>query len=94
MRPTPGRIVWYQTDGRNFDYYLPALVNITTDNLVDEAVNQGLIPALSGPFHVHLWVPGGKASYYEFDVPYDSGGSPRSWRWPDRVDNLRAGVEG
>lgn len=104
-KPTPGRIVWYQNDGRNYSYYLPALVVVTTDNLVREAVAAGVIPDLSSAAHVHLWVPGGLEAYREFDVPFDGGGKPRSWRYPDQTrevievgpwspgDPLRVGVE-
>lgn len=90
-KPTPGRIVHYQTDGRNFDYYLPAIVVVTLDNLVDEAAQLGLIPHLSSASHVHLWVPGGKEPYYEYDVPFApirSEPQRRSWHYPVRVDEL------
>lgn len=83
-KPTPGRVVWYQTDGRNFDYYVPAFVVITKDNLVEEAREQGLIEGLDSEWHVHLWTPGGRDPYHEYNVPFDPDGSPRSWRWPER----------
>lgn len=84
-RPTPGRVVHYQTDGRNYDYFVPALVVITVDNLVKEAVEAGVMFDLTDEWHVHLWTPGGKEPYREFNVPYSSAGERRSWRWPVRV---------
>ncbi len=57
--PDVGEDVWYQTDGRNFEYYLPAKVIITEENLVKEAAEQGLISWITGPGRVHLFVYGG-----------------------------------
>lgn len=92
-KPTPGRIVWYQTDGRNYDYYVPAIVRITTANLVPEAVKDGVIEDLDSDMHVHLFVLGGHEPYPEMNVPFDgedyemADGSVRNrrrtWRWPD-----------
>ena len=67
--PTPGRIVWYQTDGRNgLDYYLPAMVTVTRDShpgdYPDGTPNSLSVP--SSDLHVHLTVftPGGFGSVY------------------------------
>lgn len=67
--PTPGRIVWYQTDGRNgLDYLLPAIVTVTQDShpgdYPDGTPNS--LPVPSSPTHVHLTVytPGGFGSKY------------------------------
>jgi hypothetical protein len=62
--PTPGRIVWYQTDGRNgLHYFLPAMVTVTKashpGDYPDGRPNS--LPAPSSDLHVHLTVlsPGG-----------------------------------
>lgn len=67
--PTPGRIVWYQTDGRNgLDYHLPAMVTVTQGshpgNYPDGTPNSLEVP--TSPTHVHLTVftPGGFGSTY------------------------------
>jgi len=68
-KPTPGRIVWYQTDGRNgLDYFLPAIVTVTEashpGDYPDGTPNSLGVP--SSPLHVHLTVftPGGFGSSY------------------------------
>ena len=68
-KPTPGRIVWYQTDGRNgLDYILPAIVTMTVDSHAgdypDGTPNSLATP--SSAMHVHLTVftPGGFGSTY------------------------------
>lgn len=80
MEPYPGQMVWYQTDGRNYDYFVPAIVRITTENLVPQAVKDGVIEDLDSDLHVHLLVTGGKEPYAEMNVPLDYGGSRRTWR--------------
>jgi hypothetical protein len=69
VRPTPGRIVWYQTDGRNgLDYILPAIVTVTRrshpGDYPDGKPNS--LPVPTTPYHVHLTVftPGGFGSTY------------------------------
>jgi hypothetical protein len=71
-RPTPGRIVWYQTDGRNgLDYFLPAMVTVTRashpGDYPDGKPNS--LPVPSSDLHVHLTVftPGGFGSVYRSD---------------------------
>jgi hypothetical protein len=83
--PTPGAIVWYQTDGRNFDYYLPAIVNVTCDNQHVEGLEQAGIPilVLDSPLTVHLEVSSPGVNYKEYAVAYDPDGGRRTWRWPD-----------
>ena len=68
-KPTVGREVWYQTDGRNgLDYYLPATVTVTKDShpgdYPDGTPNS--LPVPSSDLHVHLTVktPGGFGSTY------------------------------
>ena len=70
--PTPGRVVWYQTDGRNgLDYYLPATVTVTRSShpgdYPDGTPNSLSVP--SSDLHVHLTVftPGGFGSSYQTD---------------------------
>jgi hypothetical protein len=67
--PSPGRIVWYQTDGRNgLHYFLPAIVTATRDShpgdYPDGKANS--LPVPSSDYHVHLTVftPGGFGSTY------------------------------
>lgn len=86
VRPTPGRIVWYQTDGRGgLDYFLPAMVVATRDdNQVVEGFERAGIPVLTEAFNVHLRVYSPGEDYVEHDVPWDPAGSYRSWRWPTR----------
>jgi hypothetical protein len=64
MKLTPGRIVHYQTDGRNgLNYYLPAMITVTRDShpgdYPDGSSNP--LPVPSSDTHVHLTVltPGG-----------------------------------
>jgi hypothetical protein len=82
VRPTPGRIVWYQTDGRNgLDYYLPAMVTVTRNShpgdYPDGTPNSLAVP--SSELHVHLTVftPGGFGSVYvnqeDVESEYSSG---------------------
>lgn len=85
MIPTPGRIVWYQTDGRNFDYWLPAMVTVTLDNQNIEGFNAAGIPVLESEMEVHLSVYSPGEGYVEHSVPYDPDGGRRTWRWPERV---------
>ena len=67
--PTPGRIVWYQTDGRNdIDYFIPAIVTVTQSShpgdYPDGKPNSLKVP--SSELHVHLvaFTPGGFGSTY------------------------------
>lgn len=78
----PGRIVWYQTDGRNFDYFLPAVISVTVDNQNIEGFEAAGIPVLDDPSLVHLRVFSPGTDYVEYAVPFDSEGGRRSWRWP------------
>lgn len=83
--PTPGRVVWYENDGRGgFRYYLPAIVSVTTDNENKDAAQSGGIPLLESPTHVHLRVFSPGEPYTEHNVAYDPEGGARSWRWPKR----------
>lgn len=79
----PGRHVYYRNDGRGgFDYYVPAIISVTRENLVRKAVDQGLIEDLDSPLHVHLTVFGPLSVYHEQNVPFDSTGKTlRSWRF-------------
>lgn len=84
--PTPGRIVWYQTDERGGKrYYLPAIVSVTEQNLNQYGVEEGEILGLQSPWHVHLYVFSPGVPYAEQNVPYDPQGTPRTWRWPERT---------
>lgn len=85
---TPGRIVWYENDGRGgFRYSLPAIVTVTTRNENVEAARAGGIPLLESPYHVHLRVFSPGEPYTEHNVAYDSARGPRSWSWPDRFSS-------
>lgn len=101
--PVPGDIVWYTS--RTGNYYLPAMVVVTQDNLYRPGVEAGHVPDLSGDLCAHLWVyspgpaglradatdfktesPHGRqenlgGGYTEFDIAYQSGGAPGTWRW-------------
>lgn len=82
--PTPGSIVWYQTDERGGkSYYLPAIVSVTMANLNPQGVEEGGLEGLDSRLHVHLNVQSPGVSYVEQNVPYDADGAPRTWRWPD-----------
>ena len=77
----PGKMVYYQNDGRGgFWYFLPAIISVTRENLVQAAVEQGRIEDLDSELHVHLMVQGPGGVYPEFNVPYDPHGAPRTWR--------------
>jgi hypothetical protein len=88
-RPTPGRIVWYQTDGRNgLDYILPAIVTVTREShpgdYPDGVPNSLPIPTTE--YHVHLTVftPGGFGSTYvdhdDVESEYDQEAMPNLGR--------------
>lgn len=67
--PTPGRIVWYQTDGRNdLDYYLPAIVAVTRDShpgdYPDGTPNSLVVPSSQTHVHLTVFTPGGFGSTY------------------------------
>lgn len=84
QRPTPGRIVHYQTDGRNgYDYWLPAIVTITADD--NWVPGDGTVPMPESEYHCHLNVLGPNGPYVEHNVPWNPDGDRRSWRWPERV---------
>ncbi len=82
-KPTIGRIVHYQTDGRGgLKYPLPAVIVRTQDTTDPD----GPLPLLPDEQHVDLHVLSvAGASYGEDAVPFDPDGSPRSWRWPERT---------
>lgn len=85
QRPTPGRIVHYQTDERNgYRYWLPAVVTITQGNWV---AGDGSVPSPSSEMHCHLNVHGPNGVYTEHDVAFDADHTQgaRTWRWPERV---------
>ena len=68
--PTPGRVVWYQTDGRNgLDYYLPATVTVTRSSHPGDYPDgsQNPLPVPSSDLHAHLTVftPGGVGTKVE-----------------------------
>lgn len=81
--PKPGHDVWYQTDGRNYDYFLPAKVVVTMENQNIEGLNEAGIPIVETKKDVHLRVFSPGEDYVEYNVPYDPQGSRRSWRWPE-----------
>lgn len=96
MPPTPGRIVWFQTDARaGHDYFVAATVAVTLHNLVPEHVAAGKIEGLESEMHVHLLCAGPDGWYSEKNVPfnpvplrYDEDGlavyERGTWRWPER----------
>ena len=62
--PTPGRIVWYQTDGRNgLDYILPAMVTVTRSSHPGDYPDgrSNPLPVPTDDTHIHLTIlsPGG-----------------------------------
>lgn len=62
--PTPGRIVWYQTDGRNgLDYILPAMVTVTRSShpgdYPDGSTNPLPVPVDDLYVHLTILSPGG-----------------------------------
>lgn len=78
--PLPGEIVMYQNDGRGgFDYAVPAMVSVTRENLVPEAVERELLSGLDSEWHVHLAVFGPGTVYFEQNVPYRPEGGLRTW---------------
>lgn len=88
--PTIGRIVLYQTDGRNgYRYSLPAVVVRTRASSDPKSVAVGNVAELPDDNTVDLFVMSvGGESYGENAVPFcenvgnDGHGAPRSWRWP------------
>lgn len=66
---TPGRIVLYQTDGRNgLDYVLPAIVTVTEashpGDYPDGKANSLPVPASDQHVHLTVFTPGGFGSTY------------------------------
>lgn len=87
-RPTPGRIVWYQTDGRNgLDYYLPAMVTVTRTSHPGDYPDgkPNSLPVPSSELHVHLTVltPGGFGSEY---VTVTESGDEWTWKYEQEYD--------
>lgn len=84
MKPTVGRIVHYQTDGRGgLRYILPATV-VRTLGSSDPA---GPLDELPDDTTVDLFVMSvDGVSYGESAVPFDDSPepAPRSWHWPPR----------
>lgn len=80
QRPVPSEVVMYQNDGRGgFSYAVPAMVSVTLENLVPEAVERKLLSGLDSEWHAHLVVFGPGSVYFEQNVPYDPEGGPRTW---------------
>lgn len=70
--PTPGRIVLYQTDGRNgLDYVLPAIVTVTRTShpgdYPDGKPNSLPVPTSDAHVHLTVFTPGGFGSQYVAD---------------------------
>ena len=70
--PSPGRIVWYQTDGRNgLHYYLPAIVTVTRSShpgdYPDGTPNSLCVPSTDLHVHLTVFTPGGFGSVYNVD---------------------------
>jgi len=84
--PTLGRIVHYRGRVGKQTTMRAALVSCTVDSLAAEGVEQGLIPPLSSPTHVHLHVftPSSVGAFVEYDVPRATGSTiePGQWGWP------------
>lgn len=83
-RPSLGRILHYR--GRlGLKAMRAAVVTADVNSLDPRGVEQGVIPALDSPMHVHLWVftPGESGGFTEYNVPYGDG--PGMWSWPPRV---------
>lgn len=72
VTPTPGRIVLYQTDGRNgLDYVLPAIVTVTQEShpgdYPDGKANSLTPPSSPTRVHLTVFTPGGFGSFYDAD---------------------------
>lgn len=82
-RPTPGRVVHYQTDGRGgLRYILPAMIVVTEEN---HAEGSPLEAPAGWTVHLRVFSPG--VDYAELSVPYDDSDepAPRTWHWPPLV---------
>lgn len=96
QQPSLGRIVHYRGK-QGLMTMRAAVITADVDNLDQRGVDAGMVPPLSSPNHVHLWVwtpasggPNGvSGGFPEFDVPLgeevDGCIPPGSWRWPPRV---------
>lgn len=84
MKPTIGRIVIYQTDGRGgLQYPLPAIINCTKDTHPGawqgvesgeaDGTNPVPIPEDENTVHLTVFTPGAKELYRELSVPYHEG---------------------
>ena len=88
MKPSIGRIVHYQTDGRgDISYEVPAIITCTKDSYVEG----GDLEAPLSENHVHLecFSPGENGTYSELNVPFSDGKDcpsmpSRTWHWPER----------
>lgn len=88
-KPTVGRIVWYQTDGRNgLHYYLPAIVDVTRDShpgdYPDGTPNSLAVPSSDTHVHLTVFTPGGFGSTYvdqdDQESEYDQENMPNLGR--------------
>lgn len=84
-KPSVGRIVHYQTDGRGgLRYVLPAMV-VRVQGSSDK---RGPLDLLPTDTHADLFVMSvDGATYGEAAVPFDDSAdpAPRSWHWPPRT---------
>lgn len=81
--PTPGRIVWYQTDGRGgLDYYLAAIVSVTQDShpgdYPDGSPNPLAVPSSQTHVHLTVFTPGGFGSHYFDDRGEEETFNPKN----------------
>jgi hypothetical protein len=90
QQPTLGRIVHYR--GKlGFHAMRAAIVTCDVNSLDPRGVEQGFIPGLDSPNHVHLWVftPGESGGFTEYNVSpgefVDGEIPPGTWCWPPRV---------
>lgn len=88
MKPTLGRTVWYRGN-QGYLAMRAAIVSCTVNELIEESVIAGRIPALDSDMHVHLHVitPSVAGSFTEFNVPHGKPGEdglipPGTWCWP------------
>jgi hypothetical protein len=77
MKPTIGRIVWYQSHGSP---------NGQHKSEPRAAIVTGLSGAEVGlEYQIDLCVLSPTGLFFNQGVPYDEDGRPGSWRWPPRV---------
>lgn len=85
MRPTIGRIVWYQAHGSpNGQHKSEPRAAVVTAAVERDPLGATPLDDERG-YQVSLCVLNPTGMYFNVDVPFDAEGGPGTWRWPPRT---------